>query len=274
MVPVILILILAFIALCNGDSSGFEAIGKVILYIGLFIGAGAIIVYAPWLILVVIIIAIIVAVTSFKSQSGNNSNNSIANDSYAEYKQQSNNIESSFVDNSNLSDFQRQLQENTKTPEQVEDENWLKEKETIKNCAKYDFSAIKRELLDKAQKGQYISINDHKCITFDYDCSYLLSCIDRQYSRNYTGKAGTPSFKLDEKVYYHIINEKQFALYLSTIKGLALQDNINISTFFAEINLARHRKNRITLPYIFTGGDGMGVSSHKIKVYLECSIRY
>lgn len=274
MVPVILILILAFIALCNGDSSGFKAIGKVILCIGLFIGVGCIIVYAPWLILVVIAIAIIWAIVSSKKHNSNSSTDNITNDHYIDYNQQTEKIKTLSIDNSNLTEFQKQLQENTKTPQQVEDENWIKEKETIKNRANYDFSAIKRELLDKAQKGQYIVINNHKCITFNYDCSYLLSCVGCQYSRNYTDKAGTPNFKLVEKVYYHIINEKQFALYLSTIKELALQDNININTFFAEINLVRHRKNRITLPYTFTGGNGMGVSSHKIKVYLECSIRY
>lgn len=110
------------------------------------------IVYAPWLILVVIIIAIIIAVASLKNQSSNNYNNSITSNPHVEYKQQSDRIESSFVDNSNLSDFQRQLQENTKTPEQVQDENWLKEKEQITLIATNDFSAIKRALLDKAKK--------------------------------------------------------------------------------------------------------------------------
>lgn len=84
--PVILFLILAFIAFCNGDSSGFEAIGKIILYIGLFIGVGAIIVYAPWLILVVIVGVIIWAVASSKSHNGNNYDNSISNDKYIDYQ--------------------------------------------------------------------------------------------------------------------------------------------------------------------------------------------
>lgn len=66
MVPIILFLILAFIALCNGDSSGFEVIGKIILYIVLFVGIGCIIVYAPWLMLVIVIGIIIWAIVSSK----------------------------------------------------------------------------------------------------------------------------------------------------------------------------------------------------------------
>mgnify|MGYP006967120891 CR=1 FL=1 len=63
-VPIILILILAFIAFCNGDTSGIEAIGKVILYIALFLIVGSIITYAPWLIVVVVIILIMIGCSS------------------------------------------------------------------------------------------------------------------------------------------------------------------------------------------------------------------
>lgn len=63
-VPIILILILAFIAFCNGDTSGIEAIGKVILYIALFLIVGSIITYAPWLIVVVVIILIVIGCSS------------------------------------------------------------------------------------------------------------------------------------------------------------------------------------------------------------------
>ena len=63
-VPIILILILAFIAFCNGDTSGIEAIGKVILYIALFLIVVSIITYAPWLIVVVVIILIMIGCSS------------------------------------------------------------------------------------------------------------------------------------------------------------------------------------------------------------------
>ena len=63
-VPIILILILAFIAFCNGDTSGIEAIGKFILYVALFMIIGSIIAYVPWLIMVIVVVLIIIGVLS------------------------------------------------------------------------------------------------------------------------------------------------------------------------------------------------------------------
>lgn len=270
MTAIILILILAFIAFCNGDSSGFEAIGKIILYIGLFIGVGCIIVYVPWLLLLVVIGIIIWAVVSSKSNSNNNKSNS----TYNNYQQQDERIESHFVGNANITDFQRQLQENTKTPEQVQDENWLKEKEQITLIAKSDFDDIKRKLLEKAKNGQYSTSNGQKNISLEYYCSYLLGCIDRQYFYNPTGRMGTSSYRTNEKASYHIGKLKEYNLYLNTIKELALKDNISITPFFTERDVTHNRENRIPMPYTFTHKYGIGVSAHQIKAYLECLIQY
>lgn len=272
-VPIILILILSFIALCNGDASGFEAIGKIVLYIGLFIGVGAIIAYAPWLILIVIVMSIAIIVL-ISSSSNNGSHSNPTNNNYTDYQQQEEKIEQPLVDNSKLTDFQRELQENTKTPKQVEDENWIKEKEKILAAAKYDLSAIKRAFLDKAKSGQYTVLNDKKCIYVEYCCSSLLSYIDRQYSRNPTGKMGTSSYRSNEKVLYRVGKVKQYNLYLAIIKKLAAKSNISINPFFTEMDIVNNRENRITIPYTFTHKYGIGVSTHQIKAYLECSIKY
>lgn len=82
----------------------------------------------------VIVGVIIWAVAS----SNNNSKNSSAHDNTSSennvyYQQQEEKNEVYFVDNSNLTNFQRELRENTKIPKQVEDENWIKEKESIIN---------------------------------------------------------------------------------------------------------------------------------------------
>lgn len=64
MTGIILFIILAIgYALC-GDTSGIEAIGKVILYIALFLIIGSIIAYVPWLILVVVVVLIIIGLSS------------------------------------------------------------------------------------------------------------------------------------------------------------------------------------------------------------------
>ena len=64
MTGIILFIILAIgYALC-GDTSGIEAIGKIVLYIALFLIIGSIIAYVPWLILLVVIVLIIIGVSS------------------------------------------------------------------------------------------------------------------------------------------------------------------------------------------------------------------
>ena len=66
MIYIVLFLILSFVALCNGDSSGFKLIGRIILYIGVFIGAAYIIIHAPWLMLLFVVGGIIWVITSSK----------------------------------------------------------------------------------------------------------------------------------------------------------------------------------------------------------------
>lgn len=64
MAGIIIFLILAVgYALC-GDTSGIEAIGKVILGIALFIGIIYIIAYIPWLLILIIIGIVIWAIVS------------------------------------------------------------------------------------------------------------------------------------------------------------------------------------------------------------------
>lgn len=272
MAPIILIVIviLAFIALCNGDPSGVKAIVK-IMGVGAFIfGAFWIFAYCPWIIIVIIIGSILVAIICNSSNGSHinkeKSNNTI-NQTNANVETKSNIIQEP-------SNFQRQLQENTKTLQQVEDENWLKEKEQISLIANNNYADIKRKLLDKAKNGQYTTSNGQKNISLEYCCLYLLGCVDRQYFRNPTGRMGTSSYRSNEKVYYHISKAKEYNLYLTVIKDLALKDNVSINLFFTEIDVPHNRENRITLPYTFTHKYGIGVSTHKIKAYLECSIQY
>ncbi len=274
MAGIIIFLILAVgYAMC-GDTSGLGAIGKVILCIALFIGVGCIIVYAPWLILIVIVGIVFWAIISSKENKGDSSNNTnySSSNNYNNYQHQSEENEKPFINNSNQTDFQRQLQQNTKTPQEVEDENWLKEKEQITNEANRDYTDLKQKLLDKARKGQYSTTNGQKCITLEYYCPYLLSCVDRKYYRNPTGKIGTSSYRTNEKVYYHINKIKQYDLYLSKVMKLAKEDNISILPFWVEVDMVYKTERNITLPYTFS--KDWYTSRHSIKPYLRCSITY
>lgn len=264
---------MAFVALCNGDSSGVEAIGKIILYIGLFIGVGLIIAYVPWLLLIGIVIAIVVAVAS--SSNGNKySTHNTTSINYTDYYGKEEKIEMPLIDNSNLTDFQKQLQENTKTPQQVEDENWIKESENIKKNAEEDYSAIKQSLLQMAQSGKYTIVNDRKCVKIDFPYAHIQEYIKRTHSSNPTGKRGTNSYKKNEKVYYTLDKVKQYELYMKIIKEYASCDNIDIEPYFVEImdTPLEKYKHRVSLPYTYS--HDFWTHDHKVKVYLDCSIVY
>lgn len=273
MAPIILILILAFVALSNGDPSGVEAIAKIIGGIVLFIVVGSIAVFImdnpEFIIILIIIVSLIVAVYNLIKENNSKS----INNTYQEQKTDNNIIVNNYKnDTPSLSDFQKELQQNTKTPQQVADENWLKEKEQIINEVNNDYKCIKQKLLDKAKQGQYSVVNGHKHISQNYTCPYLLRCVSRQYYHNPSGRMGTSSYRTNDKVYYHINKIEQYNLYLSIIRDLASKDNINISPFFVEVDVALQKENRINLPYTYK--HEWKASSHKINVYLKCSIEY
>lgn len=150
MAGIIIFLILAVgYALC-GDTSGIEAIGKIILYGVLFLGLAWVIIEVPWLLVLIVVGVIIWAITSSNNQSNNHLNtNNIYNaqDKAYNYKDKI-----SIKPIENPTSFQTELQQNTKTPQQVVDEEWLKEKESIINYANNDYSFIKQNLLNKAKK--------------------------------------------------------------------------------------------------------------------------
>lgn len=278
MAGIIIFIILAVgYALC-GDTSGIEAIGKIVGVGVLIFGALWVIAYCPWMIIVIIAILILIVVLS-NSSNHNNTNYDNKNIYYKENNnndsiiKSNSNINTTLNTNQSITDFQRQLQENTKTPRQVEDENWLKEKDYIIQVAERDYNNIKNKLLEKAKNAEYTFANHHKQIIYKYDCSFLLSCIHREHYYNPTGKLGTSSYRTNKKVTYTINKIKQYDFYLSTIKELSSNDNISITPFFVELDPVVYQKeNSITLPYTYK--HEWHTNSHKIKAYLKCSIQY
>lgn len=269
MTAILVFIILFFIGICQDDYSLIIGIGKII-------AIGALVVFFLFcltqpilLITISVIVILIVMIISHYKKNSNSFNNKEQNLSH-KYETLSVNK----INSTELSDFQKKLRQNSKTPQQVEDESWLKEKEQIILIANNDFTNIKQKLLDKAKNGQYTAFNDQKYISVEYYCPYLLNCVDRQYSSNPTGRVRTSSYRTNEKAYYHINKVKQYNLYLTSIKELALKDNISINPVFKEMDVPHNRENRITLPYTFTNKYSIGVITHKITAYLECSIKY
>ena len=103
-----------------------EKIFLILFFVSLAIG---IIIFAPWLLIVGIAIVGFIYFINKKNDVINKNNN---------VNQNSNSDTLSLTYNQEPSEFQKQLQENTKTPQQVEDENWIEESENIKKVAEKD----------------------------------------------------------------------------------------------------------------------------------------
>lgn len=236
-------------------------------------------VHISWIVLAIIVwVLSLVVVSSWNkkkhlSSSDNKLLKSQEPDENKNQKQDENKNQEHNIYNPVQTAFQCQLQENTKTPQQVDNEEWAKERKQIITLVNVDYQNIKRQLLDKAQTGQYSTENGYKIIYTNYCCAYLMQCVYREHFYNPTGRRGTSSFRTNQKVTYSINKMKQYNLYLSTIKELASTDNISITPFFVEIDPVIYQKeNKINLPYTYV--HEWRTTAHKIKAYLKCSIKY
>lgn len=268
MYGILFIIIGALLAFLNGDDSGIIAILKIVgggmLILGVMWGMA----FHPW-ITILTFIGIIVFAILWSSNTNHLDTNSGPIDNI---KNTDNNEYSQPIINTNLTGFKAELQENTKTPSQVADDEWKKEQDDIISCAKYDYVKIKNKLLDKAKSGQYTIKNNQRQITVRIENTYLLSCIDRDVSFNRTGKYGTSSYRDNAKAIYTLRKVKQFNIYMTSIKKLAFQDNIEITPLFIEREPKYGKENRINLPYTYR--DDFSVMGHTIKVYIEGFIAY
>lgn len=273
---IILLLIMIVIGTCKNDYSLIIGLGKIILYGAVIFGIlfiGALAIEVPALSVLFIGGVIIFLVYTF----GNNKKESLINNTddsnNSTIKQEENDIKIESSQVIDKSEFQKELEANTKTHQQVEDEKWLKEKDYIKQTAEKDYNYIKNGLLEKAKNAEYITINQNKQIIYKYKCSFLLSCVHREHFYNPTGRRGTSSYRSNKKVSYSINKINQYDFYLSTIKELALKDNISINPFFVELDPVVYQKeNRINLPYTYA--HEWRTTSHEIKAYLKCTIQY
>lgn len=121
MAVIIFIILFALFACLNGDPSGIEAIAKVIGGVVLFIVVGSIIVFMmdnPAIIIGIIVLAILAAIIYSLTKQKNSKSTSY----YQEAKEDYNVYNDTCCEEKteSLSDFQKELQENTKTSQQVE----------------------------------------------------------------------------------------------------------------------------------------------------------
>ena len=112
MVGIILFVVLALIASYNGDNSGIVAIVKIVGGIALFFVVVSIFAYAPW-----IFILLIIGIFAWATISDYKSAKCIKDINYQQISSSDNNtLINNYIEHTA---FQKELQKNTKTPEEV-----------------------------------------------------------------------------------------------------------------------------------------------------------
>lgn len=148
-------------------------------------------------------------------------------------KQESSVTEQENIDNKEMkaepevySDFQRALQENTRTLSQVIDDENKKLINEIKSVFPKRYECMKNELMEKAKNGEYKTDNGKKIVTVDYDgfSYYIHKCTSVQridINRSYTVTVGGPC-----RVKCTISNKIVYNELLNEVRKYTDKDNI------------------------------------------------
>ncbi len=120
----------------------------------------------------------------------------------------------------NYSDFQMELKKCVRTPAQVKNEEDKKIIENIKKHLPAQYHLMKRELLKKANSGEYTTINGQKFITIDYDLGTfgaLANSLEIKF---------TSLDVLTWNIKYTIKNHNVYNTYIEELNMLTAADNI------------------------------------------------
>lgn len=269
MYGIVLIVIGALLAFINGDDSLLLAILKMIGSASLILGILFIFAYAPWLVLLIIIGLIIFVVyqSSSNNSTSNTQNNNVNSNSNTSIPNKN-----TVVNNPNLTGFKAELQNNTKTPKQVENEKWIREQKNIKSIAVIDYNTIKNQLLSKAKGAEYTVSSNKRVIRLRHECNYMMSCVKTKSSTNPSGRKYTNSYRENFKLEYWIEKQKEYDYYIMTMQQLAKEDGLTIHPVFVEVDTTYHKEKIISMPYTYTNRFFTPV--HKIKGYLNCYVEY
>lgn len=265
--PIVLLIILSLLALSNGDSSGVLMIAKFIGYVAIFCLVGYCILN-PVLLIIVIGILILALIALFYSDSKNSSRASKQDTNACHYANTTTNTPVT-IENKELTDFQAELQKNTKTPLQAHEERRAREKEQITKNVKTEYEDIKRNLLEKAQKGQYTQDAYGKRIVIDY-ASGIQKYVSnkRDPASETTVVNGKRIYSGNHKYTFSASDIVLYDFYISEIRKFAKTDGITISLVL--IDRLTH-KEYFSLPVSIRYP---GMMSYNVEVFLRCSITY
>lgn len=268
MAVIIFIILFALFACLNGDSSGVEAIAKVIGGVALFIVAGSIIVFMmdyPAIIIGIIVIAIVVAIIYNLTKQ----NNSKFTNYHKEVKEDYNIYNNTYYEEKteSLSDFQKELQQSTKTPQQASDEKWVKEQSEIIKIVQSNYETIKSKLMNKAKNGEYTCLSNCKSVNLMYESDYLSRCLNAKSEMIYEKQFLSSHEIIKRKFTVYLNNKKGYDFYIKEIKKLANNDNINIDIILLRDGILENRD----LPFSFITTPS---SYAMVRFNLNCTIYY
>ena len=266
MYGIIFIIIGALFAFMNGDDSGVIAILKIIGYGSLILGVLFVVAYAPWLIILVVVGVIIFAVcqsSTNNSANNNTQNNNTPSNSASAYHTQ-------VIEDKNLTGFKAELQQNTKTPKQVEDEQFSKDREQIVQNARWCYDNIKKELLNKAKSGKYVINNGRRTVQIDHHEKYMFdNFIIAKHKNVYINKSlFKPDGEFADEITCDIQDRRKYNVFMSEINKLAKEDDIQIAPM---IVYDKGNIERYTFPFTI---QGFCLFPSSFKFILRCTVIY
>lgn len=270
MAVIIFIILFALFACLNGDSSGVEAIAKVIGGVVLFIVVGSIIVFMmdnPAIIIGIIVLAVLAAIVYSLTKE----NKSKSTSYYQKTKDDYNTYNDTCYEEKteSLSDFQKELQQNTKTPQQVETIKSEQKLNQIYSYAESTYQLIKQEIMTQAKNANYTYKSGNKTIIYDYKFRHRPEFIGRRLEHVFINQSlFNPQGQYANKLTMFITDQDYYNNFMAKIHSLAGEDNISVKP------LMIHKKNNSTFDYFPFTIQGFGVSEFDYDFVLRCIVSY
>lgn len=166
------------------------------------------------------------------------------------------------------SEFQKELSQNTISPEEVAAQKWQEEQKQIIEQASQDYMSIKKRLLEKAQNGQYRVIGNKKCVEYSEINYYISTKINVEGGCNFSKRILSSQTVMHPWKRYSIQEQKQVDAYKQTIINLAHEDNIKVRFYYISQYIPSQQNTEVSLPIRYDS------NRYEIKAYWECSVLY
>lgn len=264
MAIIIFIILFALFAFLNGDSSGIEAIAKIVGFLLLFIIVGSIAVFMmdnPIVLIGVVAFIIIVVLIHNSIRSNGSNKHQVSKKNNIDYNKKRNEMAMP------TSDFQRELQKNTNSMEKAINNKWLKEQKEIIETVQWNYKDIKNKILEKAKNGEYSLLDNCKYINIMYESDYLTRCIGLKSEMLYEKQLFSTIGTTRRKFTAYLSNKRGYDFYLSEIKKIAQDDNINIDVILLKDGIIENTN----FPFSFITTPS---SYAMLRFNLDCTIKY